>query len=196
MSPMASPKGTGPCPFVAVQPHDARAACGQQILAGTLHPGALLAITADRGIDDARIDSPDRLIVQPQPFDDARPEVLDARRRPAREAASVRQDRPRSEVYRKASLARLIAWKMGRVAADFRVAQIKPAGKIAAIWPLDLDHPRPEIHQPQRTIGAGKKTGSCRRPPGRKAAVRILFVMRGYSSLMQRNAMRMTVGQK
>ncbi len=151
------PEGNRPLPFVAVQPHDARARLRQEILAGALHPGPLLAITADRGIDDARIDGPDRLVVQPQPFDDARPEVLDhnvgLREKPLQrsEIGLV------LEVYRKAFLGAVDRMENRRVAADLGVAQIKPAGKIAAIRPLDLDDPRAEIHQPQRTIGAGEK---------------------------------------
>ncbi len=42
--------------LVAVQPHHAGARLGEQVLAGPLHPGPLVAIAADRRIDEARVD--------------------------------------------------------------------------------------------------------------------------------------------
>ncbi len=63
--------------LVAVQPHHARARLRQEILPRPLHPRAFLAVAADRGVDEARVDRTHRLPVDAEPLDDAGPEVLD-----------------------------------------------------------------------------------------------------------------------
>lgn len=150
-------EGNRPLPFVAIQPHDARARLRQQILTRTLYPGALFAIAADRGIDDARIDRPDRFVVQSQPLDNAWPEILDHHVRLGEKPLQRRQVVFVLEIDRKAFLGTIDCVEDGGIAADLRVAQVKPPGKIAAVRPLDFDDARAEIHQPKRTVRAGEK---------------------------------------
>ena len=54
------------------------------------------------------------------------------------------------EVGDEAELAAVDGVKKGRVAADLGVGQIEAAAEIAPVWPLDLDHPRPQVAEAQR----------------------------------------------
>jgi len=47
--------------------------------------------------------------------------------------------------------------EIGGIAADLGIGEIETAAEIAAIGALDLDHPRAQILQAQRGIGAGEK---------------------------------------
>ena len=51
------------------------------------------------------------------------------------------------QVDREAFLGAVDGMENGRIAANFGIAEIKPAGEVAAIRPLDLDDTSAKIHQ-------------------------------------------------
>lgn len=143
--------------LVAVQPHHAGTGLRQQILPGPLDPGAFLAIAADRGIDQARIDLAHRLKIEAQPLDDAGPKILDQHVGLGQQAAQRRKVGHVLEVDGKTFLGPVDGMEDGGIAADLGVAEIKPARQVTAIRPLDLDDAGAEVEQPQRAVGSGQE---------------------------------------
>ena len=149
MSATARPNGTGPwssSPFSHITPERD---CASRSWPGPLHPRAFLAIAADRGIDEPRIDLPDRLVVEAEPLDDAGPEILDQHVGLGEQRASAQSRSPASlRSIGKAFLGAVDGVEDGRVAADLGVAEIEPPRQVAAIRPLDLDDAGAEVEQP------------------------------------------------
>ena len=126
----------------------------QKVLTRTRHPWALFAIAADAGIDETRIDRLHRLIVEAKPLDDTGAEILDQHVGPGQQCLQRRKIGRVLQVNREAFLGAVDRMENRRIPADFRIAEIKPAGEVAAIGTLDLDDTGAEIHQPQRSVGA------------------------------------------
>ena len=129
----------------------------KQILPRTVHPRAFLAIPADGGVHDTRIDLLHSLVIKTEPTDNAGSEILD------QHIGLTDQLPQRSQIFLvlqidgEAFFAAIDRVKQGRVAAYFRIAQIEPARKITAVWPLDLDNARTQIKHAQRAIWAGQE---------------------------------------
>ena len=158
MSAMARPKGTGPWSSSPLSHITPERACASRSWPGRCTHGPSLAVAGDRGIDDAGVDRPDRLVVEAEPLDDAGAEVLHAPRRPWRAASrSAARSAGFLRSSARLSLQRLMAWKMVESPPISVSREVEPARQVAAVGPLDLDHPGAEVLQPQRRVGPGEE---------------------------------------
>jgi hypothetical protein len=112
----------------------------------------LVAIAGDAAIDDLRIESPNRRVVEPEALDDAGAEILDDDIGALQKLPQYGEVLRILEVDRKTFLVAIDGMENRGVAPYFGVAEIEAARKVAAIRTLDLDDARAEIHEPQRGV--------------------------------------------
>jgi hypothetical protein len=149
----------GPVGFpvgVAGEAHQPADGLDDQVVAG--QPGTLLtaAEAADRGVDDTRVGLGHGRVVEPEPRERARPEVLEhdvgAGDQPARHVEvvgvlEVQGDRP------------LVAVDPEEVGRDPVAHRGLPRAGVVALGALDLDHLGAQVAQEHRGVGAGQDPG-------------------------------------
>ena len=150
---------------VTGQAHQAGHGLDHEVVAGqVLAPGR--AETADRGVDDGRVDGADRVVVEAELGEPAGLEVLHEDVRAPGELLRQREVALLAQVQRHRPLVAVDGQEVGGspVPGDRR----DPAAGVVAARALHLDHIRTEIAQQHGAVGPGQDAGEVRHEQARQ----------------------------
>ena len=150
------PRAVGRALGVAGQAHQPRDGLDHEVVAGQVASAGSAAEAADRGVDDAGVVGADAVVVEPEPRQAPRLEVLDEDVGPPGELAGRRPVVVVLEVQRHRALVAVDPEVVRRDAVAHRRA---PRPGVVAAGRLDLDHLGAEVGEEHRRVGAGEDPG-------------------------------------